>query len=99
MAAPVTVGSYYPCPHCQGRGVIRSVETQALAHLRQIQTGLSRRQTKRVQCLLPLEVAQYILNRKRADLLEMEQAHRVEITITAEPGLPPSESRVDFLKE
>ncbi|MFZ5774021.1 MAG: Rne/Rng family ribonuclease, partial [Thermodesulfobacteriota bacterium] len=99
MAAPVAVGSYRPCPHCQGRGVVRSVETQALAHLRHIQTGLSRRQVKKVHCLLPLEVAQYILNRKRADLVELEQANRVEITIAAEPGLPPSESKIDFLKE
>ncbi len=99
MAAPVAVGSYRICPHCQGRGMVRSVETQALVHLRHLQTGVSRRDIKRVLCRLPMEVAQYILNRKRADLLELEQEHQVEIQILADPSMPPTESKIDFLKE
>ncbi|MHB1183618.1 MAG: Rne/Rng family ribonuclease [Desulfobulbia bacterium] len=99
MAAPVSVGSYRLCPHCQGRGMVRSVETQALVHFRQIQTGVARKEIKRVVCRLPMEAAQYILNKKRADLIELEQEHQVEITITPDPVMPPTESKIDFLKE
>lgn len=99
MAAPVSVGSYRVCPHCQGRGMVRSVETQALVHLRHIQIGVSRKQVKRVQCQLPMEVAQYILNKKRADLVDLEKDHQVEINIVPDPAMPPTESRIDFLKE
>ncbi|MDG4475874.1 Rne/Rng family ribonuclease [Thiovibrio frasassiensis] len=99
MAAPVAVGSYRICPHCQGRGMVRSVETQALVHFRHIQTGVTRKDVKRVVCRLPMEVAQYILNKKRADLIELEQENQVEISIIPEANMPPTESKIDFLKE
>lgn len=99
MAAPVSVGSYHLCPHCQGRGMLRSVETQALVHIRHIQTGVTRKEIKRVVCHLPMEVAQYILNKKRQDLIELEQEHQVEISILPDPAMPPTESKIDFLKE
>ncbi len=99
MAAPVAVGSYRTCPHCQGRGMVRSVETQALVHFRHIQTGVTRKDVKRVVCRLPMEVAQYILNKKRQDLMELEQGHQVEISIIPEATMPPTESKIDFLKE
>jgi ribonuclease E len=99
MAAPVAVGSYRICPHCQGRGMVRSVETQALVHFRHIQTGVARKEVKRVLCRLPVEVAQYILNKKRQDLIELEQGHQVEINIIPDSTMPPTESKIDFLKE
>ena len=99
MAAPVAVGSYRICPHCQGRGMLRSVETQALVHFRHIQTGVARKEVKRVLCRLPTEVAQYILNKKRQDLIELEQEHQVEINIIPDSTMPPTESKIDFLKE
>ncbi|MBU4178232.1 MAG: Rne/Rng family ribonuclease [Desulfobulbaceae bacterium] len=99
MAAPVSVGSYRICPHCQGRGMVRSVETQALVHFRHIQTGVTRKEIKRVVCRLPMEVAHYILNKKRQDLMELEQEHQVEISIIPEATMPPNESKIDFLKE
>jgi len=98
MAAPIHTGAYKTCPYCQGRGVIRSVEALALMHLRQIQTGMSRRQAKKVLCRLPIEVAQYILNKKRADLVELEARHQAEIVIEADPAMTPSDSSVEFIK-
>ena len=58
MGAPTAKGSYIVCPHCQGRGVVRSVETLALFYLRRIQTGIIRKKVARVECRFPLEVAQ-----------------------------------------
>jgi ribonuclease E len=98
MAAPIHTGAYKTCPYCEGRGVIRSVETLALMHLRQIQTGMSRRQAKKVLCRLPIEVAQYILNKKRADLVELESRHQAEIVIEADPAMTPAESSIEFIK-
>lgn len=99
MAAPIQATSYKTCPYCDGRGMLRSVEATALAHLRDIQTGMSRRTAKRVLCRLPMEVAQYILNKKREDLLEMEKQYGAEIQIEADPAMKPAESRIDFIKE
>ena len=98
MAAPIQTSSYKSCPCCEGRGVIRSVENLALSHLRQLQTGLHRRGTTRVDCRLPQEVAHYILNRKREDLLELEKEYQAEIVIEVDPAMMPAGGTIDFIK-
>ena len=99
MAAPLQTTSYKTCPHCEGRGMIRSVENMALSHLRQLQTGLNRKQAKKVLCRLPLEVGQYILNKKREDLLELEREYGAGIEIQLDPAMMPADSRLDFIRE
>lgn len=99
MGAPIQTGNYQPCEYCQGHGLVRSVETQALAFLRQIQTGVTRKNVATVQCLLPTEVGQYLLNKKRADLAEMEKDYRVSIVIETNAALKPAEAKIEFIKE
>lgn len=98
MASPVEMGSYKTCEHCHGRGMVRSVETLALAHLRHIQTGISQKNVKKVICRLPMEVAQYILNKKREELLELEKKYNTLIVIEMDPSMKPSEKGIEFIK-
>ena len=98
MGAPIEKGSYLTCPHCQGRGVVRSVETLALFYLRRIQTGITRKKIARVECHLPLDVAQYLLNKKRAELTDLEQRHAARIDIIPGVGMMPSEHQLDFIE-
>lgn len=98
MGAPIEKGSYRTCDHCQGRGVVRSVETLALYYLRRIQTGVSRKKVGRIECRLPLDVAQYLLNKKRAELLELESKHSARIDIIPRLEMKPMENQIDFLE-
>jgi len=98
MGAPIEKGSYRTCEYCQGRGVVRSVETLALYYLRRIQTGISRKNIARVECRLPIDVAQYLLNKKRAELADLEVKHRARIDIIPRVEMKPSENQVDFLE-
>lgn len=97
MGAPIEKGSYLTCEYCQGRGVVRSVETQALYYLRRIQTGISRKKIARVECRLPLDVAQYLLNKKRAELADLEVKHNAKIDIIPRVEMKPSENQIDFI--
>ncbi len=97
MGAPIEKGSYCRCEYCDGRGVVRSVETLALYYLRRIQTGVSRSKVKRVEARLPLEVGQYLLNKKRTELTELENKHRATIDIIPRPEMKPNENKIDFL--
>ncbi|CAK8721879.1 hypothetical protein KKHLCK_11135 [Candidatus Electrothrix laxa] len=97
MGAPIEKGSYRRCEHCEGRGVVRSVETLALYYLRRIQTGVTRKKVQRVEANLPLEVGQYLLNKKRAELMELENKHQVTIVILPSPEMKPSENNIRFL--
>ncbi|MDH5297541.1 MAG: Rne/Rng family ribonuclease [Desulfobulbaceae bacterium] len=98
MAAPVQQGSYRVCQHCQGRGVVRSVEAQALVYLRRIQTGVTQKNVSRLECQFPLDVAQYLLNRKREDLFELERRYSVAINILPDPAMSPAEHRIEVIK-
>ncbi|RUM39358.1 MAG: ribonuclease E [Desulfobulbus sp.] len=97
MGAPIEKGSYRRCEHCQGRGVVRSVETLALYYLRRIQTGISRKKVQRVEARLPLDVGQYLLNKKRSELADLERKHHAAIDIIPRPELKPHENMIDFL--
>ncbi len=98
MGAPIEKGSYLTCEHCQGRGVVKSVETQALYFLRRIQTGILRKKVHRVECRLPLEVANYLLNKKRKELTDLEARHQATIDVIPRPEMKPGENRIDFLQ-
>jgi ribonuclease E len=98
LGPPVQKGSYIVCEHCQGLGMVRSVETMALAQLRRIQTGAIKKTTERITCRFPLAIAQYMLNQKRADLVELEEKYNVAINIIADPDMNPTQSQIDFHK-
>ncbi len=97
MGAPIEKGSYRRCVHCEGRGLVRSVETLALYYLRRIQTGVARKKINRVEANLPLEVGQYLLNKKRTELMELESKHQASISIIPSPEMKPSENNIRFL--
>jgi len=98
MGAPIEKGSYLTCEHCQGRGVVKSVETQALYYLRRIQTGILRKKIQRVECRLPLDVASYLLNKKRKELGDLEARHRASIDIIPRPEMKPGDNQIEFLQ-
>lgn len=98
MGAPIEKGSYRTCDHCQGRGVVRSVETLALYYLRRIQTGISRKKVARIECRLPLDVAQYLLNKKRTELVDLEAKHAARIDIIPRVEMKPMENQIEFLE-
>jgi ribonuclease E len=98
MGSPIAARNYVTCECCKGRGIIRSVETQALAYLRQIQTGCTRKGIKQISCHLPLEVSQYLLNKKRSELSEMERRYKVAIAVEIDANLRPTEANIEFLK-
>ncbi|GAB6190962.1 Rne/Rng family ribonuclease [Desulfocastanea catecholica] len=98
LGAPIESGNYRRCEHCKGRGTVRSVETLSLYYLRRIQTGASRKQVETIECHFPLDVASYLLNKKRSELNELEKRYQVEISIIAEVDMKPADHEVLFHK-
>jgi ribonuclease E len=98
MGSPIQMGSYKVCSHCQGRGMVRSVENQALLYLRRIHTGVVNKKVTRVQCRLPMDVAQYLLNMKREELAELEKRHEVTISVEPAPEMGPEDNRIEFIR-
>ncbi len=98
LGAPIEAGNYKVCACCKGRGVVRSVETLALFYLRRIQTGASRKQVQRVECRFPLDVAEYLLNKKRSEIQEHESRYDTEICIIPDITMRPVDHEIVLIK-
>src|SRR6476646_6634040 len=79
----VLEGSTTQCPHCQGTGIIRSVESVALAVLRALEDHLLRDDNTGFVAVTTANVALYILNNKRTFITDMERRYGVPITVQA----------------
>ena len=90
--------TYQVCPNCQGRGMVMSVESAAVSVMRRIWMGLSKGDVTQVNGRLCVEVASYLQNRKRKELLDLEDRYNVKIVLNADPSLPPGDHRLDFAK-
>ena len=83
----VLEGSTAICPHCAGAGTVRSTASIALHVLRLLEDALIKDASHDLVVRSRNEVALYVLNQKRAKLVELEQRFRVTITVTADPTL------------
>ena len=75
-------GTFHTCPHCEGRGMIRSVSSCGLGVLRQIEDQLLKK-AENLTVTCAREVANYLLNEKRDSLLVLEQTYGVTIFVLA----------------
>jgi len=73
--------SYVTCQRCSGTGHVRSTESFALHLLRMLQEEAMKEATGAVQLQLPVDVATFLLNEKRHDILAIEARHRVEVIL------------------
>ena len=90
--------SYLTCPHCEGGGRIRSAESQALNFVRRLCAGMAKGQIGRVEGQVPLEVAAYLLNNKRADLIRLEQQYDAAIIIHGVPEFTSGQLELEFIR-
>jgi ribonuclease E len=74
-------GSYTECPVCQGSGLVQSAETSALGYYRKIWTTLMQKKPAIVKAVLPSDAASYLLNRKRAEIANLEILYKASIII------------------
>ena len=81
LKATLATGSYLPCPHCDGAGRLKSPEAQAVSLLRKIHASAAKGQVSRIDAQLPRDVAAYLLNHKREELVTMERDHHLQIHI------------------
>ncbi|WP_299820216.1 Rne/Rng family ribonuclease [uncultured Roseibium sp.] len=83
----VLESSTTPCPHCQGTGMIRSVESIALHVLRSIEDNLLKGSSHNLIIRTTTQVALYILNQKRANLVDLETRFAIEIEVHADDAI------------
>jgi len=83
------------CPHCEGSGRIRSVESTALHVLRGIEEEGIRRRAGEIVVSVPTPVALYILNHKRANIAEAEERYGMRVLIVGDDDLIPPHYEIE----
>ena len=83
------------CPHCEGSGLLRTVESQSLHILRIIEEEGIRARNSKFTVYLPTRVAVFILNNKRTNLSELETQYDFSVSIAIDDELTASAYRME----
>ncbi|PSJ18831.1 Rne/Rng family ribonuclease [Nitrosomonas supralitoralis] len=73
--------NYIPCTRCQGTGFVRGTDSSALHVLRIIQEEAMKENTHALHVQLPVNVATFLLNEKRAEIYDIEIRQRINIVL------------------
>ena len=86
------------CPHCGGSGMLRSTESTALHVLRAIEDEGTKKRSAEISLVVPTAVTFYLLNQKRAALLDIEKRYGFTVNITADHNLIPPAFRLTQIR-
>ena len=87
--------AYVTCAHCDGRGIVRSVESSGLQALRSIEEEGAKRRAAEVIVHLPSAVAFWLLNRKRERLGQIETRFGMAVLLAADDTLIAPALRIE----
>lgn len=87
IRASVLESTMQPCPHCGGTGHVRSESSVALLVVRAIEEFLLKDSRSHIIVRTPMSTAIYVLNHKRANLIDLENRFGLTITVEADNSL------------
>ena len=87
------------CPRCEGHGHVRGVESLALSTLRLIEEHAMKDNTGQVLVQAPPSVANFMLNEKRASVVEIELRNKVHVVIVADENLETPHIEIQRIRE
>lgn len=99
LKSSLGTGEYLDCPLCDGRGKVKSPEMTALSVFRKIKSQLIKGDVCEVRATVPGKVADYLLNRMRAQLVELEKQYSARIVIELNQNIPDKEIAIEAVKE
>ena len=91
----VLEASTRPCPHCEGTGLMRTASSAGLSALRMLEDEAARGRGSRLVLRAGREAAIYLLNRKRAEISDVEQRYGVLIEVLIEESFEGAKMTVE----
>ncbi len=88
--------THSPCPTCQGTGTVKTVEAMAISVIRRLKAALSRDGVSEIRVKLAPALAMAVLNQKRKELSDMEEAFECRILIKADPEIGHGEMAAEI---
>ncbi|HEY5365476.1 MAG TPA: Rne/Rng family ribonuclease [Casimicrobiaceae bacterium] len=90
--------AHIPCPRCHGVGHIRGTESTALHILRILQEEAMKDNTAQVVAQVPVDVATFLLNEKRNDVLTIETRFKVNVLLVPNKHLETPNFTIERLR-
>ncbi len=90
--------AHQPCPRCNGIGFIRGIESTALHILRIMQEEAMKENSAAIHVQVPVDVATYLLNEKRADIHAVEARLKVNVILIPNIHLETPHYKVERLR-
>lgn len=87
------------CPRCTGQGTIRDTKSLALSILRLMEEEAIKDRSAEVRAIVPVDVAAYLLNEKRAALSDIEIVSRTRLLVIPNPNLETPHFEVQRLRD
>ncbi|MCJ8286747.1 ribonuclease E [Halomonas sp.] len=87
------------CPRCDGQGTIRDVRSLSLSVMRLIEEEAMKERSAQIRAILPVPVATYLLNEKRAILADIERRQGVRVVILPSPDMDTPHYDVQRLRD
>jgi ribonuclease E len=91
-------GSHVTCPRCNGTGHIRDTESSALQVLRIIQEEAMKENTAAIHTQVPVEVAAFLLNEKRPEVIKIETRFKVNVLMIPNKHLETPHYKLERLR-
>ncbi len=91
--------SHIPCPRCHGTGHIRDTESSALHILRILQEEAMKENTLALRAQVPVDVATYLLNEKRAEIHAIESRLKVDVVLIPNTHLETPNYEVERIRQ
>ena len=91
-------GSHITCPRCNGTGVIRDIESSALHVLRIVQEEAMKDHTAAINVQVPIDVATFLLNEKRAEIHLLEHRTKTNIILIPNKYLETPHYKLDRMR-
>ncbi|NBX03593.1 MAG: ribonuclease E/G [Alphaproteobacteria bacterium] len=86
------------CPHCVGRGFIRSNESMSIQVIRSVEKEAANGSFGVLRVVAPQSVALHLLNTKRDVLRAIEERYNVTVTVTINPDPATSDFSVEKMR-
>ena len=88
---------YRECPCCTGTGNVKAAESMGIEVLRLLMSAVNREDVERVMIHVAADVASYLNNNKRGELVDLEQQGNFSVQVLGLNIFDPEHLEVEFL--
>ena len=86
---------YEDCARCGGAGVVKTVESMAIDVVRLLALAANRGEIKRVQITVAADVATYLNNKKRSEIIRIEDEAGLTVQVRHEDDVPAEHLQIE----